>query len=138
LDGGPWQGGDVLYLVHPGIGYTFTGWWDDNHIFGGWKIDLVEPIRRTSLGFDYMDQLLDIIVSADRSTWRWKDEDEVQEAQARRIFTVEQVHDLYRRGERALQTMQSNEPPFDADWEKWEPDPSLRVPFDLPEGWERI
>ena len=138
LNGGPWEGGDVLYLVQPGLGYTATGFWDDDHIFDHWKIDLVEPVRRTLLGFDYMDQLLDIIVSADRSTWQWKDEDEVRQAQARRIFTAEQVSDLYQRGERAIQAMLANEAPFDGGWEDWKPDPTWRVPFDLPKGWERV
>jgi len=138
LDGGPWEGGDVLYLIHAGLGYTFIGWWDDDHIFGGWKIDLVEPVRRTPLGFDYMDQLLDIVVNADRSTWKWKDEDEVSEAQVRGIFTAEQVRDLYRRGERAIQSLQSNEPPFDGGWESWRPYPAWQVTFDLPQGWEQI
>ena len=138
LDGGPWTGGDVLYLVHTGVGYTFTGSWDDDHIFRGWKIDLVEPVRRTPLGFDYMDQLLDIIVSADRSTWRRKDEDEVREAQARGIFTAEQVSDLYQRGERAFQAIRANEPPFDGDWENWRPNPAWLVTFDLPQGWEQV
>jgi hypothetical protein len=138
LDGEPWTGGDVLYLVQAGAGYLFTGWWDNDHIFGGWKIDLVEPLRRTRIGFDYMDQLLDIMVSADRSTWRWKDEDEVEEAQARGIFTADQVSALYRRGEQALRIIQMNEPPFDSDWENWSPSPAWRVSFDLPQGWERI
>ena len=138
LDGGPWPGGDVLYLVHAGLGYKFGGSWDDTHIFQGWKIDLIEPVRRTPLGFDYMDQLLDIIVSADRSTWYQKDEDELQEAQARGIFTAEQVSDLYRRGERALQMILKNEPPFDRAWETWRPDPAWLENFDLPQGWEQV
>jgi Protein of unknown function (DUF402) len=138
LDGGPWEGGDVLYIVQPGLGYITSAAWDDDHIFEHWKIDLVEPVRRTPLGFDYMDQLLDIIVSADRSTWRWKDEDEVQEAQALGIFTAQQVGDLFRRGELAIQALQTNEPPFDEDWEHWKPDPAWRVLFQLPDGWERV
>jgi hypothetical protein len=138
LDGGPWQGGDVLYFVHVGIGFKFGGSWDQNHIFQGWKIDLIEPIRRTHLGFDYMDQLLDIILSADRSTWYRKDEDEVQEAQVRGLFTTEQVCDLYQRGDRALEMLLKNEPPFDRDWETWSPDPAWLVTFDLPQGWERV
>ena len=138
LNGEPWTGGDVLYLVHAGLGYTVTGSWDHDHIFKGWKIDLVEPVRRTPIGFDYMDQLLDIIVSADRSTWYRKDEDEVAEAQARGLFTAEQVSDLYQRGERALQMILKNEPPFDFDWEEWSPDPAWREPVDLPQGWEQV
>ena len=137
LDGGPWPRG-ILYLIHVGLGFTFSGAWDDDHIFGGWKIDLIEPVRRTSHGFDYMDQLLDIIVSADRSSWYWKDEDEVGEAQARGIFTAEHVRNLYQRGERAVQAILENEPPFDANWEIWRPNSALREPFDLPKGWEQV
>ena len=138
LDGGPWEGGDILYLFQPGAGYTVTAIWDLDHNLHHWKIDLVEPVRRTALGFDYMDQLLDIIISPDRSTWRWKDEDEVREAQARGRFTAEQVNDLYQRGERALQALLAAEPPFDARWEDWSPNPQWRVPFDLPNGWEQV
>ncbi|HSM70444.1 MAG TPA: DUF402 domain-containing protein [Anaerolineales bacterium] len=137
LDGGPWPIG-ILYLIHVGVGYTYSGEWDQDHIFSGWKIDLVEPVRRTSLGFDYMDQLLDIMVSADRTNWYLKDEDEVQEAQASGIFTAEQVRDLYRRGERAVQTLKENESPFDSDWESWSPTMALRESFDYPDGWDRV
>ena len=138
LGGEPWTGGDVLYLVHTGFGYKFGGSWDHNRVFQGWKIDLVEPVRRTALGFDYLDQLLDIIVSADRSAWYWKDEDEVQAAQARGHFTPEQVSDLYRRGQDALQLILRNEPPFDRAWESWSPDPAWLATFELPSGWEKI
>jgi len=137
LAGELWPKG-ILYLVHVGLGYTFIGTWDEDHIFGGWKIDLVEPVRRTSLGFDYMDQTLDIVVSADRSNWRWKDEDELRQAQALGIFSAEQVNELYQRGERAVQILLENEPPFDNNWENWRPDPALCAPFDYPKGWERV
>lgn len=136
LDGGPWEGGDVLSFVQPGFGYTVTAVWNTAHVLDHWKIDLVEPVQRTSLGFDYMDKLLDIIVSPDRSTWHWKDEDELSEAQARGMFTSEQVSDLYQRGEKALHALQSNEAPFDNGWENWIPDPAWKIPFTLPEGWE--
>ena len=138
LDGGPWEGGDIVYLVQPGLGYIVTGYWDEDHMLDHWKIDLVEPVRRTWLGFDYMDQLLDMMVSADRSTWRWKDEDEVREAQARGLFTAEQVSDLYQRGQRALRALQTNEAPFDGRLETWKPNPAWRVPFHLPNGWEQV
>jgi len=138
FDSVEWAGGGVLYLVQPGSGYTAIAYWDDDHVFDHWKINLEEPMRRTPLGFDYMDQLLDILVSADRSTWRWKDEDEVRQAQARGIFTAEQVSELYQRGEHAVQSILGNEPPFNEDWENWMPDQAWRIPTDLPQGWERV
>lgn len=95
-------------------------------------------MHRPSLGFDYMDQLLDIIVSADRSTWEWKDEDEIRNAQARGIFTAARGGELYQRGERAVQSILANEPPFDANWKNWKPDLAWRAPHGLPEGWDRV
>ena len=138
LDGGPWTSGDVLYLVKPGTGYSAIAFWDEVRNFDHWKINLEEPVRRTPLGFDYMDQPLDIIVIGDRSTWRWKDEDELRQAQALGIFTADQVDELYQRGERAMRSMLANEPPFDRGWETWQLDPTWCVPLDLPSGWEHF
>jgi len=137
LAGGPWPKG-ILYLLRVGFGTIFSGSWNEDRVFSGWKIDLVEPVRRISLGFDYMDQTLDIMVRADRSTWQWKDEAELRQAQALGIFTQEQVNELYQRGERAVQTIQKNEPPFDGNWENWRSNPALDEPFDFPKGWEVV
>ena len=52
-----------------------------------WYVDLQEPLRRTTLGFDTMDHLLDIVISPDQSAWRWKDEDEFEEA-----VVLEHIH----------------------------------------------
>lgn len=138
LDGGAWTSSDVLYLIQPGSGYTVVGFWGDDYFFNSWKINLEKPMRRTRHGFDYMDQILDIVVSADRSMWHWRDEDEVREAQARGIFTAEQVDGLYQLGKRAVQSLLTNEPPFDRDWENWRPNPAWRIPLDLPQGWEQV
>ena len=138
LDGGAWTSSDVLFLVKPGSGYTAVGFWDDDCNFHSWKINLEKPMQRTHLDFDYLDQLLDIVVSADHSTWHWKDEDEVRHAQELGIFSAERESELYQLGERAIQSIQANDPPFDGDWEHWKPDPTWRVPLELPQGWEKV
>ena len=138
LGGGIWTSSDVLFIIQPGSGYTAVGFWDDDSNFHSWKINLEKPMRRMTLGFDYMDQLLDIVVSADRSSWHWKDEDEVRQAQDLGIFTAEQVSKLYQLGERALQTIQAHEPPFDIAWENWQPEPEWRLPLALPPGWKQV
>jgi len=138
LDGASWTTSDVLLLVQPGSGYTAVGFWDDNYRFHHWKINLEKPMHRTPIGFDYMDQLLDVIVTADRSAWHWKDENEVRQAQALGIFTAEQVSELYTLGEFAVQSIMANKPPFDGDWENWKPNPAWRVPLELPPGWEQV
>ena len=42
----------------------------------GWYVNFQEPYRRTERGIETMDLALDIIAEPDRSSWRWKDEDE--------------------------------------------------------------
>ncbi|MFN8400342.1 MAG: DUF402 domain-containing protein [Anaerolineales bacterium] len=133
-----WTTSDVLYIVQPGSGYTAVMFWNNDYIFHSWKLNLEKPMHRTSHGFDYMDQMLDIIVSADRRTWRWKDEDEVIEAQALGVLTAKQAKDLYKLGEQALQTLLSNKAPFNKNWENWKPDPEWRTPLELPSDWDQL
>ena len=40
-----------------------------------------QPLRRTPIGFDTFDQKLDLIVMPD-GAYRWKDEDELEQAAA--------------------------------------------------------
>lgn len=128
---------EALYLIQPGCGYTCVAVWNES-AFDHWKINLEEPMRRTPLGFDHMDQLLDLLVGANRREWKWKDEDETRRALERGIFTAEQVGGLYQRGERALRALQNREPPFDREWESWKPQPDWRAPLRPPEGWTRV
>jgi hypothetical protein len=56
----------MLYLITPGAAHAIHLWWlAPDWRFGGWYVNLQEPIRRTTLGFDYMDQMLDIVVEPD-------------------------------------------------------------------------
>lgn len=78
-----WVKTDVLMLVTPGAAHSVYAMWEQGHTrFRCWYVNLQEPLRRTSLGFDTMDHLLDVVVSHDRSEWRWKDEDELASAGA--------------------------------------------------------
>ena len=73
-----------------------------------------------------MDHLLDVRISADRSAWSWKDEDELDEAVARGIYTQEDARSFRAAGERGVAHVLDGEPPFDADWSTWTPDPGGR------------
>ena len=48
---------------------------DDNARLDRWYVNLQTPLRRTALGFDYLDQELDIVIAPDLNSWRWKDEE---------------------------------------------------------------
>ena len=101
-----------------------------------WYVNLQEPLRRTDVGFDYLDLKLDVIVEMEGS-WLWKDEDELAEAITRGLVPVEDEARLRAEGERAVRRIVDREPPFDRDWRTWSPDPDWPAPA-LPDGWDRL
>ena len=132
-----WTGPRMLYLLRRGVSHAIHLWWlPPDWRFGGWYVNLQEPIRRTALGFDYMDQMLDIVIDPDLS-WRWKDEDEIDEALAIGLLTPEQASAIRGEGERVIRTIEARAAPFDAGWEEWQPDPAWPAPR-LPDGWDTI
>jgi hypothetical protein len=61
-------------LAVPGAAHSVYAMWEaGNKNLRCWHINLSEPLRRTSIGFDSMDYLLDVVANPDRSEWRWKD-----------------------------------------------------------------
>jgi hypothetical protein len=131
------EDGEYLRLVIPGAPYSVLVFWLEAHSkFRDWYINLEDPLRRTPIGFDYMDQLLDIIVEPDLSGWHWKDEDEFQEAQELGLISPERAGSMRAEGESVVEMLLSGKSIFNG-WEHWKPDPSWEIPT-LPEGWERV
>jgi len=127
---------DALRLIVPGEAHSTLLIWRERWKLTCWYINLEKPFRRTPIGFDFMDQTLDIVVEPDMSSWRWKDEDEFEEAQAKGIFTAEQAGAIRAEGERALERLLASKPPFDERWEDWRPDPRWERPK-ITDGWEQ-
>ena len=69
--------------------------------FRGWYVNLEQPQQRTTLGFDFEDELLDIWVEQD-SDPEWLDEDELEEAVLRGFFSPERAARIRTNGERVL------------------------------------
>jgi protein associated with RNAse G/E len=100
-----------------------------------WYVHLQEPLRRTKIGFDTMDQMLDLVISPDKSHWHWKDEDEFQEAGAIRLYSVEKISAIRAEGEKVIQMLGDNASPFFDGWENWRPPTDWTIPT-FPPGWE--
>jgi Protein of unknown function (DUF402) len=107
--------------------------WD----FDGWYINLEEPLRRTRLGFDYKDLLLDVLLERDLRSWRWKDRDDLLQAVAEGLFPSGLVTELEGQGEAAVHEARSGSPMFHERWREWRPDTAWPVPV-LPESWESV
>jgi len=132
----PWYG-HMLRLTVPGERDSVSLFWNESGQFASWYIDLETPMARTPLGFDYTDQMLDIVVAPDLSRWRWKDEDELEEGVRLGLWDEAQAAKTRAEGERALTRLLARERPLDERWEDWRPDPSWSVPT-LPAGWDII
>jgi len=128
---------DALRLILPEQPHSVLIIWRDQWELMCWYINLEEPFRRTPIGFDYMDQTLDIVVEPDMSSWRWKDEDEFEEALAKGIYSREQALGIREQGERALERLLARKPPFDERWEDWRPDPAWTKPR-IEDGWQLL
>lgn len=133
-----WTDTDVLMLVTPGSSHAVYVMWETGQAkLRCWYIDLQEPLRRTGLGFDTMDQFLDIVISADKSTWHWKDEDEFAEAIAVGFYSADQAQSIRAEGERVIHLLETRQSPFYDGWETWSPPIAWDIPS-MPEGWDQI
>jgi len=133
-----WVATDVLMLATPGAAHAVYVMWETGQAkLRGWYVNLQEPLRRTRLGFDTMDHLLDIVISADRSSWHWKDEDEFEAAVALGVYSPDEARAIRAEGERVIKRLEAGEPPFCDGWESWSPPDKWPVPS-LPKGWDRL
>ncbi|MCL4303262.1 MAG: DUF402 domain-containing protein [Anaerolineae bacterium] len=132
-----WSLGDTLFLINPGEAHAVHVMWAEKRIFVGWYINLQEPLRRTRIGFDFMDQDLDIMVKADLSEWVWKDEASFQRHQEEGIFSVEEAREIRAEGERVIGHIRTKVAPFSEDWPNWIPPPEWSIPR-LPEDWDKL
>jgi hypothetical protein len=123
----------ILSFAWPETPYSVLLWTADD-ARQVWYVNLQDPLTRTGLGFDTVDHALDVVIELDRSSWRWKDEEELAEAVRDGLFTPEEATGFRAWGKRAVERVLSREPPFDRDWVGWRPDPIWPIP-ELRPGW---
>jgi hypothetical protein len=129
---GEWDA-STLVLMREGDWHAVWVSWLADGSHWGWYVNLQKPYRRTALGFETMDLMLDVIVDPDR-TWRWKDEDELAVFVERGVFEPAIADRIRIEGLSVARRAERNEPPFDEPWPEWRPDPSWALPR-LPPGW---
>ena len=133
-----WERTDVLMLIVPGESFsTYIMWDTGTKNLDCWYINLQEPIRRTPIGFDTMDHVLDVVVSPDMITWNWKDEDEFTEAKKIGFYSPEQDREIWSEGEKAIRLLTSDRRAFYERWKDWQAKPEWEIPK-LSPLWDRI
>ena len=72
---------EALRIVTPGRHHSVLLLWTEGfREFLKWYVNLEDPLTHSAVGFDYLDQFLDIEIAPDLSAWNWKDEDELEDA----------------------------------------------------------
>lgn len=128
-----WHTRRMLMFAPRDAAHTISLHWDHaSDTFLGWYVNLQEPMRPTAIGYDSFDQMLDIWIEPD-GTWRWKDWDELVEAEQVGIFTAAEADAIRAEGRRVIDSLDRLLP---TGWEEWQPDPSWPLPA-LPDGWDR-
>jgi hypothetical protein len=130
---GEWDVSTLVLMREGDWHAVWVSWLPDGRHWG-WYVNLQKPYRRTTLGFETMDLMLDVIVDPDR-TWRWKDEDELAVFVERGVFEPAIADRIREEGLSVAGRAERNEPPFDEPWPEWRPDPSWALPR-LPTGWD--
>jgi len=126
-----------LSFAFPDTPYAVILGYDPGAHLDTYYVNLQSPLARSPIGFDTVEHVLDVVIPPDRSSWAWKDEDELAEALACGLFTQEDAAWFHHWGERAVEHVLLREPPFDQDWSGWRPDPAWAQPS-LPEGWDLV
>lgn len=133
-----WHTTGVLRLKSPRSMWSMWVFWHEGMSdLKAWYINIEAPYTRTRFGFDTWDMFLDIVVSPDRKSWRYKDEDEFSDAIAAGLFTDKEAEEIRGTAEKALAVVRANRPPFDSIWARWRPDVLWGIP-ELPDDWEVV
>ncbi|MCY3638766.1 MAG: DUF402 domain-containing protein [Chloroflexi bacterium] len=127
---------EALRIVTPGRHHSVLLLWTAGFgEFIRWYVNLEDPLTRSAIGFDYLDQLLDIEIAPDLWAWNWKDADELEDAVGNGLLTPRKADFIRAEGNRVLRSLDDRAPPFDEKWHLWRPDPQWDIPC-LPDGWD--
>lgn len=135
LVAGEWQLGDwtwrdrsLLCWYFGGSYFSIHRHFDPDGTAGAWYVNFERPYRRTPIGIDTFDLLLDLVIAPDLSSCAWKDEDEY--AQARRFGLIDDATHarVEAAREQALSMLATHAGPFRGDWAEWQPDARWPVP----------
>jgi protein associated with RNAse G/E len=125
--------GGELRLCRPEQAYAILLFFRKDGAHRGWYVNLEQPLRRTSLGFDYEDLVLDIWV-APNGHWQWLDEDELEEVLAAGLMSETEAREVRAVGEDVIARLDTLLP---TGWEDWRPDPGWKLPS-LPARWDHL
>ena len=131
-----WAGQHHLWASVPGEACSiWTVWSAPDWAHVGWKVNPELPLKRTPTGFDTTDHVLDAVISADLSSWRLKDEDELAVAIELGLFTVSEGKRIHQEARRVAGECITSRRRQLQTWAAWRPPSHWKLPV-LQSNWE--
>ena len=117
----PWRAPGLLRIAPRGQPFeVFAPLTPENGVLS-WYVNFQRPLVRTSLGFDTMDEVLDLVVSRDCDAWERKDVDELEFAVTRGFFTRDDARRITRSCADVEERLARGDVPWDRRWSSWRP-----------------
>jgi protein associated with RNAse G/E len=132
-----WRSTAHLQWVPPDTWFSVNAFFDatGEGQLAHWYVNFQRPMRRTPIGFDTFDLLLDLVVAPDLSRWEWKDEDEYAHGRRLGVVSENDHRAVGRAREEAVAMIGEAVGPFAVDrgLRNWRPEPHWPDPR-LPAG----
>ena len=120
-----------IRLLRRGEPFSVFLFFHEDASLRGWYVNIEHAQRRTALGFDYEDDLLDVWKPLDAEP-EVLDEDELEEAVVGGFVTAEHAAEIRANAASILAA-----PPWPTGWEGWKPEAGWQLPG-LPPGWDVV
>ena len=128
---------DTLRLMFPGKHHSVSLFWSSEGQMRSllkYFVNMEEPFRRTSVGFDTQDHTLDIVVTPELK-WHWRDEEELVNHVKEGFFSAELAEAIRAEGLQVIDAVTRGVHPCLRGWADWSPDPTWPIPT-IPAAWD--
>lgn len=99
-----------------------------------WYVDVVDRVQRRPSFLDYRDLLLDVVTEGGLQI---VDQDDLVEAVRLRALTDDEARRIERHADDVVGLVERGSPPFDGEWDAWQP-PAGWAPPQLQDGWRDV
>jgi hypothetical protein len=127
LASAPMGDGAILVFQLPDVYFSVMLFFTGGGEFRRWYVNFERPYRRTPIGFDTSDLLVDLVIEPD-GTYRWKDEGEYEQGRRLGIVSGTDHARVEKARTQALAMVERRSGPFDERWMSWRRDSTWTVP----------
>ncbi|MGH3488172.1 MAG: DUF402 domain-containing protein [Actinopolymorphaceae bacterium] len=124
--------GSILGFQLPDVWFSVLLLFQPSGELAIWYVNFEQPYRRTPIGIDTCDHILDLVFDKD-GTHEWKDEDDYAHGRRLGLVTDAQHAEIERAKDQAFGMFEQRTGPFDEKWLTWRRGPAWPLPV-LPDN----